>query len=297
MELIKPITYQESHLISTTATETYATYNAATSYAIAARVTYLSRIYESLVASNVGNTPGIPASVTKWLDIGPDNRHAMFDNQVGTQTTKASPLTVVVQPLQVFGSAAVLNVEGTDVQVIINDGVGGTELYNETYSLDETIITDWYTYFFEPYSLKTDLIVSNLPLYANAAMTVIITGGGTVKVGSLVYGSSYKLGGTQYGASIGIRDFSVKETDDFGNTIFVQRAFSKRLDAEVYMDNSQLNFNYKLLSEIRAIPVVWIGADGSDYKPLVVFGYYRDFNITIKYPTYSLCSLTIEGLI
>lgn len=286
--------YQESHLISTTAVETIALYVPATTYALGAKVRYGYRLYESLSAGNVGNQPDI--SPLKWLDYAPDNKHAMFDSEVSTVTTAATPFITVLKPLSVFDSLAYLNLSGTSLNVKVQNGIGGIEVYNKTISLDDTSILDWYMYYFEPYDLLNEVVLTDIPPYTNGVITSTLTGTANVSIGNFIYGTFYKIGGTQYGASVGIRDYSIKSTDDFGNTTFIQRAFSKRLEAEIYVDNSKLNFNYKLLSELRAVPAVWIGSDETQYRPLVVFGYYKDFNITIQYPTYSLCSLQIEGL-
>lgn len=294
MQVIKPIPYQESQLISSSAVEVVALYVAGTTYALNDIVRYNSRLYTSLVASNVGNQPDI--SPTKWLDSGPDNKHAMFDNNVGTATTATSPLVVVNKPGVVFNSLAYLNLTGTSLNVKIQNNTGGPEVFNRTIPLDDTSILDWYMYYFEPYDLLTEVVITDIPPYTNGVITTTLTGTSAVQIGSIIYGTVYKIGGTQYGASVGIKDYSVKNTDDFGNTTFVQRAFSKRMDAEIYVDSERLNFNYKLLSELRAIPSVWIGSEDVQYKSLIVFGYYRDFNVTIRYPTYSLCSLQIEGL-
>jgi len=295
MKVIKPVPFQDSHLISTTAVETVPLYAAGTTYALGAIVRYSSRLYESLVSSNLGNTPS--TSPTKWLDTGPDNSHAMFDNEVNTATTASTPFVTVIKPLMVVDSLAYLGLTGTSLNVKVQNGTGGTEVYNRTVTLDDTPILDWFMYYFEPYDLLSEVVLTDIPPYVNGVITSTLSGAGGVQIGSLVYGTVYTLGGTQYGASVGIKDYSVKTTDDFGNTTFVQRAFSKRLEAEIYMDNTRLNFNYKLLSELRAIPSVWIGSDDDQYKPLIVFGYYRDFNVTIRYPTYSLCSLQVEGLV
>ena len=295
MKVIKPLPFQESHLISTTAVETVPLYAAGTTYALAAIVRYNSRLYESLVSSNLGNTPS--TSPTKWLDIGPDNTHAMFDNEVNSVTTATSPFVTVIKPLAIFDSLAYLGLTGTSLNVKIQNGTGGPEVYNRTIPLDDTPILDWFMYYFEPYDILSEVVLTDIPPYTNGVITSTLTGSTNVQIGSLIYGTVYTLGGTQYGASVGIKDYSVKTTDDFGNTTFVQRAFSKRLEAEIYMDNTKLNFNYKLLSDLRAIPSVWIGSDDDQYKPLIVFGYYRDFNVTIRYPTYSLCSLQVEGLV
>ena len=297
MKLIKPITYAETQLISTTATETYATWTIGTTYAALVYVQYGTRIYQSLVAGNVGNQPD--TNPTKWLDYSPDNKHAMFDTQVSTQTTKATSLTSVLKPGAVFNSLAFLNLLGTSLNVKVQTDVGGTEVYNRTISLDDTIIIDWYTYFFEPYDFKTEVVLTDIPPYIAGTVTMVLSApsGNTVAIGAMLPGTVYNIGGTQYGATVGIRDYSVKNTDAYGNTTFVQRAYSKRMEATVYVDASTLNFNYKLLTDLRSIPSVWIGSDSDALKPLIVFGYYRDFNVNIQYPTYSLCTLSIEGLI
>jgi hypothetical protein len=297
MQVIKPIIFLDTQLISTTAVETYPTYAAGTTYAINAFVVYLNKVYQSLQASNTGNTPG--TSPTFWQYISVGNKLAMFDSEVSTQTTATTSLTTVVAPAVIINSLAYLELQGTQLEVEVRDGAGGTIVYNKTIALDNTIILDWYMYFFEPYNPKTEVILSDVPPYLNARITTTLTGssGSTVKIGSMIYGTVYKLGTTQYGVSSGIRDYSVKQTDDFGNTTFLQRAFSRRMEANVFMNNTALAFNQRLLTTLRAVPAVWIGSTEDNFSPITVFGYYRDFNIDISYPTFSLCRIEIEGLI
>jgi hypothetical protein len=297
MQVIKPIIFLDSQLISTTAVEAYPTYAAGTPYALNAFVVDLNKVYQSLQASNTGHTPD--SSPTFWQYISVGNKQAMFDNEVSTQTTATTTLTTVVAPAVIINSLAYLELQGTQLQVEVRDGAGGTIVYNKTIALDNTIILDWYMYFFEPYNPKTEVILSDVPPYLNARITTTLTGssGSTVKIGSMIYGTVYKLGTTQYGVSSGIRDYSVKQTDDFGNTTFLQRAFSRRMEANVFMNNTALAFNQRLLTTLRAVPAVWIGSTEDNFSPITVFGYYRDFNIDISYPTFSLCRIEIEGLI
>jgi hypothetical protein len=297
MQVIKPIIFQTSQLISTTAVETYPTYAAGTTYAINAFVVYLDKVYQSLQASNTGHTPS--TSPTFWQYISVGNRLAMFDGEVGTPTTASNSLETVVVPGVIINSLAYLELQGTSLHVEVRDGSGGTIVYDRTIALDSTIILDWYMYFFEPYNPKTEVILSDVPPYLNSHITTTLTGatGSTVKTGSMIYGTVYKIGNTQYGVSSGIRDYSVKQTDDFGNTTFVQRAFSRRMEASVFIDNTALSFNQRLLTGLRAVPAVWIGSDVDNLSSLTVYGYYRDFNIDISYPTFSLCRIEIEGLI
>lgn len=221
----------------------------------------------------------------------------MFDNTISTQTTTtSSTLTVVVKPNQICNSVAFLNLYGNTLQIKANDGTGGAELYNKTILLDGSIITDWYSYFFESFDIRNAVVLTDIPVYSNVVFTLTITGT-TPKIGSFIYGNVVTIGSTQMGVGLGIVDYSTKASDEYGNTTFVERAFSKRMEPQVYVDNSKLRYVNKTLEEIRAIPTVWIGSEDEMYDPLVIFGFFKDYSISISYPTVSMLSLTIEGLI
>ncbi len=297
MKVLKPVKFVQSMLLSSTATDSTPTYNAGTTYAKDELVQYQGDIYISLVASNTGKTPGAAGSEANWLIKGPNNVYAMFDKQVSTQTTTTSPLTVVFSPGVVTDSLALVNLSSTiTVKVDVLDKPGGVNVFSKTYSLDGTIITDWFEYFFEPYDLSTELIVQGIPLYSTSVISLEISSGGSVAIGNLSFGSIYKLGNTTYGSSVGIRDYSIKETDAFGNTSFVQRPFSRRGSFNLDIPKSDLNKVSKILEEIRTTPVVWVATDEDDYQFSTIFGYYKDYNIEIIHPSYSTCSLEIEGL-
>ncbi len=296
MKVIKPIAFTTAMLLSSNATETVAAYNAATTYAKDAEVNYSNSIYVSLAAANTGNQPDI--SPTWWIRKSANNKYSMFDEFVNTQTTRTSSLTVDIDPGSIFNSLAIFNMSGvTTLKITVKDGVSGPVLYNQTFNLDNTIIVDWYMYFFEPYDIKSELVIQDIPPYSTGVITAVFTGAASVSVGNFIFGSVYMLGQTQYGSSGGIRDYSVKEVNAYGITTFVKRAFSKRMESTLYIDQPNLRYTRKLLEDIRATPVVWIGSDDSSYDIMSIFGYYRDFNIEITYPSYSLCRLEIEGLI
>jgi hypothetical protein len=297
MKVIKAISFTSGMLLNSTATESVAAYNAGTTYPEDAEVNYANSIYVSLQNSNTGNTPD--TSPTWWIRKSANNEFSMFDEFINTQTTATGSLDIELDPGEMFNSMALFNLTGIkEVELEIKDGAGGTTVYGPTtFDLDDTIIVDWYMYFFEPYDLKEQLIVQGLPPYTNAVAYVTFTGDAGIAIGNLVVGNIYILGKTQFGASGGIRDYSVKEANQFGITTFVERPFSDRLSANVYVENSDLNLVRKVLKDIRAKPSVWIATDEEGYELLTVFGYYRDFNIEIPYPNNSLCRLEVEGIV
>lgn len=168
-------------------------------------------------------------------------------------------------------------------------------VYFSEYSLNTTLVDNWYDYFYQDYNLLSEAIFQNIPVYTRTRITISIIGD-IVRCGIVFAGVSSNIGTTQYGASAGIIDYSKKETDEFGTTTFIRRAFSKRMNVNLILPSSDLYRVQKILSDIRATPCVWIGSEDEIYRPLVMYGYYRDFNLEIPYPEYSYCSLQIEGL-
>lgn len=294
MNVIKPIAITGTLLVSSTASETYATYSAGTAYALNTRTIYAGRTWECIQGPSTGNRPDV--SPLYWFNFGPSNTQAMFDTEISTATAAATTLSVVLKPGYV-NSMALFGLEGATLDVTVRNGQAGPVVYSTRKNLDGTVIADWYQYFFEPNVQLAEVVLTDLPPYGEAHITVALSGPGTVKCGVLAVGTAYVLGDTQYGASVGIIDYSRKDTSATGVTTFVQRKYSKRLTASLALDNAQLNKVQRVLADLRATPCAWIGAEEVGFEPLTLFGFYRDFSIDVAYPTNSLCSIQIEGLV
>ncbi len=294
MKVITPITIIDAMYTSGPPETDYAAYVAGTTYALGNRVirTSTHRIYESLAAGNLGNTP--ESNPTKWLDIGPTNKWALFDSVVGTKTTVASPLAVVIAPGAV-NAIALLELVGISVTVAMTSATGGGAVYNQTISLDASEVGDYYDYFFAPFLQRTQVVLTDLPPYSDGAITITLTGT-TVSLGVCAVGLLTDLGGTQYGATAGITDYSLKTTDAFGNTTLTQRSYAKRTTAKLWLGKGDVNRVHRKLADLRATPCVWVGVEDDALDPLTVFGFYKDFQVEVAYPTAALCSLEIEGM-
>lgn len=298
MKVIKPITVTDAMILASNAVEAYAAWSAVTSYSKDQIVDYGTFYYISLVNTNLNHLPDEVGS-TYWAVVSPDNKHAMFDGQVSTTTTSTSPLTVTVAT-GIVNSVALIGLVGSSVTIEVTDGGASPEVYSRTVNLDGTIILDWYMYFFEPFVQLAEVVLTDLPPYLNAEVTMTLTSGGSVAIGELIFGTVYTLGveGTEQGATVGIIDYSRKDTDpDTGVTTFTRRAFSKRMSGQFLVANNQINGVQRILADIRAVPSVFIGSEDADYAPLVVYGFYRDFSIDIAYPTKSWCRIEVEGLV
>lgn len=293
MQLIKPATIDDAVLTdSNVALET--AWNSGTTYAEGAVVRVGDTLYRSTGSGNVGNDPTAEGT-THWSEDGPANRWAMFDTAVGTQTINADSVEVTLEPTGFVDSFALLNLSGATVQVTLQIGEDDP-YFDETYSLiDNSAVIDWWTWLFEPIKQQTDLAVTGLaPFYGPTINVSVNAPSADAKVGTLVIGQAKYIGRTQYGARLGIDDFSRKETDDFGVSTLLRRTFRRRGDYSVTITNDALDGIYTLLSDLRATPLIWIPTDS--FGATLLYGWYREFATEITYPTESLVTLSLEGL-
>lgn len=233
---------------------------------------------------------------TNWVESGTTNKWSMFDRRIGTFSTIASPLTVVMEPGSV-GAVSLLELEGREAVVSMKDASGGTSVYSETVSLDGTIILSFYDWFFEDYVQLTGFSLTNLPSqYPSCELTISITGTSDVSCGVCIVGKSVDVGVTHYGASVGIIDYSRKETDQFGNIDIVERSYRARNNFKITIETIDFNKLYRLLASLRATPCVVIGEDSVGFEPMTSYCLIKDFSIDVAYPSYYLCNLQTEGM-
>lgn len=260
-------------------------WNAGTTYVLNAYVyTSTHKLYKSLQAGNVGQTPGAVGAEVWWQDYGSTERWAVFDAKVGSQASRAGSLTYEVDPGPI-DSVALLNIISDEITVTMVDtgGSGATITWIKTTKIDDLFVSD---------VVKMDFPST----YTNPHITVLISNtAATAYIGEIVVGLKQSVGNTKMNPTVSIIDYSVKEVDVFGNYTVLERAYSKRLSCRTNILNTSLDATYNILAENRAKAVVWVGH--IDYASLIVYGFYKDFSIEIAYLKYSFCSLEIEGLV
>lgn len=298
MKIIVPAQIDDTKITSTNVTDTTQVWASDTTYAEGEEVQYENNIYESLQDANTGNMPDAEDS-TWWVFLRANNIFRAFDNIVGTKTTRADLIEYVLSTGQNTTGVSLLNLAGLTVDIIVNDPTEG-EVYNETIGLLSTDnVYDGYTYCFAPFLYDSHIVKTDIPPYPNASITIQVTQetGQTAEVGEIVVGESMEIGTTLYGADVGIQDYSRKERDIFGNFDILERAFSKRANYPIVVENGLINSLIRVLSQIRATPVVWVGTEIDDCaSAFLVYGYYRDFSVVVPHPAYAECNLEIEGL-
>lgn len=299
MKIIKPHLITDSMMVSSSVAENdYPAWVSGTTYALGAKVVRagVHKIFQRYAAGSSTVAPELDPTI--WQDIGPTGKWAPFDNVVGTLATGSSPLNYTLRT-GFTDSLALFELTGRYVDVVMKDAAGGTVVYQKRIDLEVGDIETIFDWFFSELDLRNDIVVTDLPgQYASAELSITLTTtSGNASVGVIKPGLISDLGETQYGAKVGIDDYSRKERDAFGNTVITERAYSKRGSFTLMTTLGTFNRIYRTLAALRATPCVYIGTEEAGYEPLLIYGFFSSFSIDITYPNYHLCSLDIEGLI
>ena len=296
MKVIKSIVTTDAILTySNIAEDEHPAWLSGTSYNANDMVIYQHKIYERVITGAGTTTPDIDQ--VNWLYISYTNRYRMFDNILYSTSEKVGGINFTLTPNQSVDSLVILNVNASSVKVVITDPALGV-IYDRAIDLASVSdVTDYYTYFYSPLVAKSNTaIFTDLPIAPTATIDVYISAGtALVSVGEVVYGIKKIVGRTNYGTSIGIKSYSRKEFDEFGNVTVVKRKNSKYCEYDIDIDNYMLSDVQRFFSDIDSVPCVFIGNETMD--ELIVYGFYSDFKATISFPTVSKCTLRVEGLL
>jgi hypothetical protein len=299
MKIIKPTVITDAMLTSTDLPEPgpgEVPWDANATYKVGDKVIRVST-HTTYMRKVDGKTAGAPETdATNWKAIGPTNRWAAFDRKVGTAAEAASSVTFVMRPGGVSGMG-MLELTGREALVQMKDTPGGAVVYSKTIDLDGRVVTSVYEWFYADFEQLTDFVLTDLPQhYAACEMTVRLTGTAGVSVGVLQVGQVIEVGHAQYGASVGIIDYSRKEKDEFGNWDVVERNYSKHCTLQVVTAKGDFNKLYRRLAALRATPLIYIGTDTAGFEPMIGYGFYKDFGISVTYPQHHLLNIEFEGL-
>ena len=305
MRVLIPFAVLDANLISTSIAENdFAVWDSATSYSVGDKVisTVTHRIYEALQASTAVDPTTDVADPPYWLNIGATNRWKAFDKTISDPVTVANGVTSIVYELGAFGipsnSVTLFGLKGRVASVVVDDATDG-EVYNREISLiDNALVNDWFSYFFQPARVKTEAIFESIPPYANADYTIKVedTSSEEPELGQIVLGQEYTLGTTGYGTSVSIEDFSRKERDAFGNAIIVERPFAKLIDFDFTVNTNEARRAAILLETVRAVPAVYYSGPDTEKYGTTVYGFFRNWSINLDGPNISNVTLEVEGL-
>lgn len=308
MDFIEPIPINDGQLVSTNvANDVDANGDPIVLWAVGQTITVgLVRRYESVdthwivrartnhTASDANKPTGLKED-PNWVFMYASNPRRMFDNSSTSQSSQADQIATTVAVTNAVNSVALLNIDGKSITVTMRD-LDSTIVYTHEEQLIRTDnVYDWWTYFFAPIERKKDVVLTDLPIYYLSTIELQIDyPGADAKCGAFIVGLFQSAGFTEYGMKLGIRDYSIKTADEFGNYVITERKFSKTMTLTTEIDSSQIDSLKYKFDDLRATPIVYIGA--TEYASSYVYGFYKDIYTIAQYPKNAVINVEIEGL-
>jgi hypothetical protein len=277
-KLLYPYTIDDATLASSNVAEAdYATWASGTNYAAGARVIRVNthRIYERVVQGVSTVLPEIDP--TNWVDIGATNRWRMFDSAVGSVTSSAGATLSVSLTLGPVNDIVLLNVTGSNVTIT---KPGGSQV---SQVVPAQVIPG-----------EGSAVVFTGLAGTTGTYVIAVSGSGTVSVGSACLGKFISIGSCDYGASVGIIDYSTKSFDNYGAITLVQRDYAKKLTVPFTLSSSNVDQTVNILAALRSIPVIWVGVQS--LGSTVIYGAPRDWSIQASNSVLSSGTLNLESL-
>ena len=259
------------------------------------KVIYQHKVYEAILPVTSTTPPDLDQD--NWLFLDYTNRYRMFNNVLSDKSSRVGGIHFTLRPSQIVTGIALIGVFASYVRVTVTDPILGI-VYDETKSLmDISTVNTYFEYFYQPLSnTQSSVAFLSLPVAPTGYIDVYVeSGDNLVEVAEVVYGSYTLVGQTNYGTSVGIKSYSRKETDEFGNTRVVKRRNSKYCEYDVTIENIRLASVQKFFSDIDSVPCLFVGNE--DLEETIVYGFYSDFKATISFPQISKCALKVEGLV
>jgi hypothetical protein len=271
MIVISPIDCTAPGVLIATNAVDLAAYNAATTYAADAEISYAGRNWISVQAGNIGHTPGTDA--LWWVDTGPINSLAMFDTSVQTATTRTGGLSWTLSVGR-FTAIGLMGLVGQSITITVSDGA--TLIQTETRTLASTEGT-YYSFCFEEFFQTDAVTFSGLLSSPTCTVTIsVATAPASVAAcGLCVIGKQFFVGDAQYGFGSPIEDRGRHYLDSLDNPVNVERGYSKGASGALMLERTAYNRLNGFLAAHIGEPMLWVAApDQNDLVAANVFGRY-----------------------
>jgi hypothetical protein len=263
----------------------------------AINIAEIDYIYEAAGANTTTDPALDPLS---WINLGATDRYKLFDRTASSQTEYAQGSSVSILAHRI--SAIFLGRARGRFQIdVFLNGADGmpAQIFSAAIEAEALIYeptSGWYDYFYPVLLGDLGAVDSYAEFPVNDYdMTIRVSAlSDACAIGRLVVGSLYPIGETKIAPSVGILDYSKKDTDANGETYLAVGKYAKKAEFDLIVETSKLDHINALLSRFRATPALWVGS--TRFSSLMIYGFYRDFSLLLQGEEFSECAIQIEGL-
>jgi hypothetical protein len=259
--------------------------------------------YESLIADNAGNNPHLDDG-TRWLNLGPANAAAMFDERNNTKTiAHTNPLYLDSAGVQrsgvsfriyVTGKAVALMLLGlknitevTIVQRLANNTTAKTQVFNLGTDYDNESVL----FLFDKTTATPEY---NIDVYLKQPSATALA-----EIGNLLLSDNIiTLGNTQWGAEPNFISYSTFDTNEWGSTTFVPRVSQRETRATIEFETDDFDTVYSVCDNLsRGLAFFDFNNDEeTNFDALRVYGALTSFSANLD-SEWSTVGLTVRGYV
>lgn len=301
MIVVEPTAVTAAMVLSNTLAEVHPPWIATTTWADGARVVSPDgfSVYESLQAGNLGHDPlaDDPGAPTWWARVGASNRWAIFDHEITLASVAGGSFSVVLQPgpFSALGLHGMRDISSVRIQ-IVNRATGATvrdtthDLFAEGIDTPEEFFYTW------PRPTAVQKVFTGLPLLGDGEVTLTFDGSADMRIGEVILGQAYELGGTLEDVALGLADYSVSERDRWGRLTLEPGDFSRTGTFPFLFPRARLGKVHALLSRFRGKSCLYIPSGRPGFEPMPILGTYTRLRIAPKGSRHYVGTLDLEGL-
>jgi hypothetical protein len=299
MKVIPSTTVTESMVVSTNVAEDDAPeYDALTTYATGERVILAAqhKVYESAIDSNLGNDPAA-GNGTNWIEVYATKPWRVFDDTATAVVEQAGTISYTIAPQQLVRGVALIGVSALVATVKVLDGSDVVMATETMYLADYSEMVDALAMVLVEPKQKEIAVFEKVICQPGHKLEITIgNGSGQVGVREIVIGDSFTVGISQFGAEVGIDDYSDSSRDDYGNLTIVQRGYSDTVRIPVAVRTDDVARVKRRLTALRArYALYYFTADGNDFGT-TIYGKFKSLKLNLSGPQYSEYDVEIEGI-
>jgi hypothetical protein len=212
-----------------------------------------------------------------WQNIAPTNYFAMLDGETKTATVSASPLILEIENSN-YNVLSFFGLLGTLMTIEFFEGSETTPFLTKTLDLlDDSVVVDDLTYWFEPFTFVKKAFLGDLPL-VDGKIKITLENADTqqeVQIGR-IYSSNLQLNKTEF-------------DDDLIN-------YDKH---RVRIPAEKIPYFMQKAKDLYKQPILFIAdeSETSNLQNLLNFGVWDSFSVPLTNPRFSTIDVTIKGLV
>lgn len=283
MRIIEPYKVTPTMMTASNVPETdHGAWVNSTTYALGDRVIRNHSIWESIQAANTGHNPENDALNAWWVRIGATNRWRAFDERLGGLTIGGTTITYTITLPRTLNALAFFSLNATSVRVKVTTP-GSVVVHDETTQLvNRSDVGNFWEYIYGDFSARADVVMTNIPLPAGAAVAITITAGLAAEVAEIIFGNDLEIGTTLVDTSLGIVDYSKKDRDEWGGIFIVPKPVTSTVRFRFSIPTEGAGRVQQIMRRIASKLCIFYAVDGEDPFGTTIPGILRDYELTLR---------------